>query len=79
MLKNAEERHCEILGHLLYTAKLDDLQIDMATRRGRDRNQVSTVAASSSDIKEDTSTWHVRWEKQRENDDLDNGLEDIIG
>ncbi|KAH1257866.1 hypothetical protein GmHk_03G007739 [Glycine max] len=43
------------------------------------RNQVSTVAASSSDIKEDTSTWHVRWEKQRENDDLDNGLEDIIG
>ncbi|KAG4912826.1 hypothetical protein JHK82_053407 [Glycine max] len=47
--------------------------------RPKIRSQVSTVAASSSDIKEDTSTWHVKWEKQRENNDRDNGLEDIMG
>jgi len=42
-------------------------------------SQVSTVADYSSDINQDTSGWHVGWKKQRENSDLEIGLEDIVG
>ncbi|KAL2320567.1 hypothetical protein Fmac_029536 [Flemingia macrophylla] len=37
--------------------------------------QVSNVAASSSDIMEDASTWHLRWAEEKEN----NVLEDTMG
>ncbi|KAK7396071.1 hypothetical protein VNO78_16815 [Psophocarpus tetragonolobus] len=44
--------------------------------RPKIRDPVATVAASSSEINEDESTWHVGWEKQRENN---NGLVDVMG
>ncbi|KAK8473301.1 hypothetical protein PHAVU_001G100800 [Phaseolus vulgaris] len=46
--------------------------------RPKNISQVSIVADSSSDINQDTSDWHVGWKKLREND-LDIGLEDIMG